>query len=226
VGLEQSISLRDAGLLVARWRKSTEKIASGKLLSLLKAGQIVAGFRFPGSTVWWIKIPTRYWNTVSNDEFRVIRFSRERKTSGAYKVRPGMFADEIVAQISQQRAPTSEEWKAALEATTRRYEVEIIERELTDFLARNADYSAQILSERKSKSGRHEKTGWRELSVIIGAYILKHYELTNERIKIKDASDIIYKIAREAGKGDLPATSTIKDVLSRICSQAETLSIN
>jgi hypothetical protein len=196
---ERSISLHDAGVQLAQLLHSKEKVASGKLLSLLKAGEIEAGFQFFGSTVWWIKIPTRYWATVSTDKFRVIRFTR-KSTSGAFKIRLGEFADEIIAQISQQlecqSAPTSEEWKALLKATTLQYEVEIIEREWANFLG---SYAAQLPLEKKSGSGRYAKTGWRNLSVIIGAYILKHCKTTNEEIKIQEANENIYKIAKREG---------------------------
>lgn len=225
---EQSISLHDAGVQLAQSLHSTEKVASDKLLSLLKAGKIEAGFQFLGLTVWWIKIPTSYWATVSNDKFRVIRFSKKR-TSGAFKIRLGQFADEIIAQISQplegRSAPISEEWKAVLKATTRLYEVEIIEREWANFLV---SYAARLPSKIRSTSGpgRFAKTAWRELSVIIGAYILNHCKTTNEEIKIQEASINIYEIAKSEGIADLPVASTIKDVVSKICSKAATLSMN
>jgi hypothetical protein len=222
---EQSISLHDAGVQLAQRLHSTERVAAGMLLSLLKAGRIEAGFQFPGSTVWWIKIPTRYWATVSNDKFGVIRLSTTRP-SGAFKIRLGQFADEIFAQISQQpegqSASPSEEWKAVLKATTRLYEVEIIECEWTKFLG---SYAAQLPSEIRSTSGRHAKTAWRELSVIIGAYILKHCKTTNEEMKIQEASINIYKIAKSEGIADLPVAETIKDVVSKIRSKAATLSM-
>jgi hypothetical protein len=81
-------------------------------------------------------------------------------------------------------------------------------------------------SERKSKSGRSEKTGWRDLSVILGAYILKHCETSREHIKIEEASKTIYDIAKNAGIRDLPAASTIKGVISHIRSKATTLEIS
>ena len=222
---EQSICLRDAGVQLAHSLHSTEKVASGKLLSLLKAGTIEAGFQFPGSTVWWIKIPTRYWVTVSTDKFRVIRFSKE-STSGAFKICLGQSADEIIAQISQQledqSAPTSEELKAVLKATTRLYEVEIIEGECTNFLA---SIAAQLPPEKTSRSGRYAKRALRELSVIIGAYILKHCKTTNEEIKIQEASEKIYQIAKSEQIADLPVAPTIKDVVSKIRQKAEALSI-
>jgi hypothetical protein len=69
----------------------------------------------------------------------------------------------------------------------------------------------------RSKSGRHAKTAWRDLCVIIGAYILKHCEITEEKIKINEASIKIHEIAS--------AASTIRDRLSQIFLKAETLSM-
>ena len=73
----------------------------------------------------------------------------------------------------------------------------------------------------KSKSGRHEKTGWQGLLVIIGAYITKHYQETHEHIKIEEASKNIYKLGLADRIPDLPAAPTIKGVLSKICAKAE-----
>jgi hypothetical protein len=77
----------------------------------------------------------------------------------------------------------------------------------------------------RSKSGRHAKTAWRDLCVIIGAYILKHCEITEEKIKINEASIKTHEIAKDEGIADLPAASTIRDRLSQIFLKAETLSM-
>ena len=64
-----TISLHDAGQRLAELHGSKEQIACGKLLSLLKTGQVKAGFQFPaGQTVLWITIPAHYWATVSSDK--------------------------------------------------------------------------------------------------------------------------------------------------------------
>jgi hypothetical protein len=225
VPFTKSISLRDAGLQLS---PRPGKVAYSTLLSLLKAGQIGAGFRFTGSTAWWIKIPTPYWSTVSSDKFRAIQISRRHHSSGAFKVRLGDFAKEIVALINQnlerQSALTSKEWEAVLKATTRRYEVEIIEQEWNDFLAQNP--LVGISSENKSTSGRQQKKGWRQTAIVIGAYILKHCQTTNEQIKIEEASRRIHEIAKKAKTIGLPEASTIKGALSEIRYMAEELSIN
>ena len=180
--IEQTISLRDIGRRLAPLQQSRDKVASDELLSLLKSGEIAAGFRFPGSAILWVKIPTHYWAQVTSAEFRQIRHSRNRKNSGVYTVSPGDFAEDIVTQVNEQlekkKSEASEEWKAVLKATTRSYEVEITEREWADYLVRHN--LTEPGPEIKSKSGRNQKKGWRDLSIIISAYIIKHYETMKE----------------------------------------------
>ena len=216
--VEQTITLRDVGRRLAPLRRSRDKVASDELLDLLKSGDIIAGFRFPGRTIFWIKIPAHYWSTISSNKFRVIRHSRNKKNSGAYKVRLGQFAEDIVNQVNEQlknkETDASDAWKAVLEATVRTYEVEITEDEWTNYLDRHN--LVEPGPEIKSKSGRHEKTGWQDLLVIIGAYITKHYQETHEHIKIEEASKNIYKLGLADRIPDLPAAPTIKGVLSKI----------
>jgi hypothetical protein len=172
--VEQTIPLRDIGRRLAPLQRSRDKVASDELLSLLQTGEISAGFRFFGRTIFWIKIPAHYWTKVSSNKFRNIRYSSKKKNSGAFKVRLGQFADDIVIQVNEQlenkKIEASDEWKAVLKATTHTYEVEITEREWADYLNRNN--LTEPGPEIKSKSGRNQKPGWRNLSIIIGAYIM------------------------------------------------------
>jgi hypothetical protein len=227
VTVEQTIPLRDIGRRLAPLRRSRDKVASDELLSLLQTGEISAGFRFSGRTIFWIKIPAHYWTKVSSNKFRNIRYSSKKKNSGAFKVRLGEFADDIVIQVNEQletkKSDASNEWEAVLKATTRSYEVEITERVWADYLVRHN--FTEPGPEIKSKSGRNQKKGWRELSIIISAYIIKHYETTKEEIKLEESSKKIHEIAKAEKIISLPAASTIKDELSKIRAKAETLSI-
>ena len=58
--------------------------------------------------------------------------------------------------------------------------------------------------------------GWRDLSVIISAYIIKHYETTKEEIKLEEAGKKIHEIGKADKIIGLVAPSTIKDELSKI----------
>ena len=225
--IEQTIPLRDIGRRLAPLQRSRDKVASDELLSLLTSGEITAGFKFPGCDILWVKIPTHYWAQVTSVDFRQIRHSRNRKNSGLYTVSAGEFADDIVTQVNEQlenkEADASNAWKAVLAATTCTYEVEITEREWVDYLHRHN--LTEPGPEIKSKSGRNQKKGWRDLSVIIGAYIIKHYETMKEEIKAGEASKKIHEIAKAGNIIDLPSASTIEDELSKIKARAETLSI-
>jgi hypothetical protein len=228
VTVEQTITLRDVGRRLARLRRSRDKVASDELLDLLKSGEITAGFRFPGRTIFWIKVPAHYWSEIRSDEFRVIRYSRKKKNSGVFPVSLGDFAEDIVTQVNEQlknnKSDASNEWKAVLEATIRTYEVEIKEAEWEDY--KNRNNLTEPSTEIKSKSGRHQLPSWRDLSVIIGAYLIKHYSKTKNPIKIEWAKEKIHAIAKAENDKVLPSADTIKEVLSKILSRAETISID
>lgn len=131
---------------------------------------------------------------------------------------------QVNERLENKKIEASDEWKAVLKATTRTYEVEIAEREWADYLHRHN--LTEPGPEIKSKSGRNQKKGWRDLSIIIGAYIIKHYETTKEEIKVGGASEKIHEIASKVDKiTGLPAARTIEDELSKIKARAETISI-
>lgn len=226
--VEQTITLRDVGRRLARLRRSRDKVASDELFNLLKLGEITAGFRFPGQTIFWIKVPAHYWSEIRSNEFRVIRYSRKKKNSGVFLVSLADFAEDIVTQVNEQlknkKSDASKEWKAVLEATIRTYEVEITEAEWEDY--KNRNNLTEPSTEIKSKSGRHQLPSWRELSVIIGAYLIKHYSETKNPIKIEWAKKTIHAIAEADNVEGLPSADTIKEVLSKILSRAKTISID
>jgi hypothetical protein len=79
---------------------------------------------------------------------------------------------------------------------------------------------------KESKLGRPPKN-WKEVCVIIGAYIIKHHQISpKDKIKVELASEVIHKIAEDDHVFDLPTAPTIKEALSKILSRAETISIN
>jgi hypothetical protein len=228
VTVEQTITLRDVARRLAPLRHSRDKVASDELLDLLKSGEITAGFRFPGCTILWIKIPVIYWVPFSSNKFRIIRHSSKKKNSGVLTVQLGEFAEDIVnqlnAQLENKKTKDLDEWKALLKATTLSYEVEITVSEWANYL--NRHNLTEPDPEIKSKSGRHQMPGWRDLSVIIGAYIIKHHSIEKEPIKLGEASIKIHQIAQAEKIIGLPSAPTIKEVLSNILSRAETISIN
>jgi hypothetical protein len=223
-----TISLHDAGRRLAELHGSREQVACGRLLGLLKTGQIKAGFQFSaGSTLSWIAIPAHYWAKVSSNKFKIIRYSKTSPKSGALTVRLSEFAEEVVTQLNEapghERA-ASDKWKGVLAATSHRYEVAIIEADWIAYEKQNPP--SEPAPKKKSKLGRPPKNR-KELCVIIGAYIIKHHQVSPEaKIKVELASEVIHKIAEDDKIFDLPTAPTIKEALSSILSRAETISIN
>ena len=112
---------------------------------------------------------------------KMIRYSKPSAKSGALTVRLGEFAQEVVAQVNQ--APgheqvASDKWKAVLAATSHRYEVAIIEADWAAYEQRNPP--SEPAPKKKSKLGRPQKN-WKDLCVIIGAYIIKHHQVSPGR---------------------------------------------
>jgi hypothetical protein len=224
MGIEPAISLHDVGARLAQIRGTRERVAAGTLLSLLKSGQLKAGFQFPSlpATVTWVTIPNDYWATVSNDKFRMIRYSSENRRSGVFKVRIGDFADVIApSMLDGAKGNLPAKLKAILSATTRSYEVEIKESEW------EAYRQNQPVMDAKGKSGRHQKQEWRDVCVIIGAYLMNYLmnyqQKTSKPLKPEHAAEAIFRHCKAAGMEHPPAAATIRDVLSNIQARSTTI---
>lgn len=217
----QTISLRDAGRELAKRSGATETVSSGKMLSLLQSGTLTAGFHFPlNDQLIWIEIPSAYWSKIGNDKFRVIRRVSDDKRSGAFKVALYNFA-KLVATQTGEANNNGRTLEAVLSAAAHSYEVMIAAADWQKYIDAQPDKSQS----RKLTGGRGEKTGWRDLSVIIGAYIIKHYQETKEHIKVEQASEFIHALAKKDQITDLPSARTIQDHLSKIRKEAGRLSI-
>ncbi len=230
---QPTITLRDVGRRLARLPSSkTGGIADGKLLGLLKAGELKAGFYFPGPYLSWIPISPSYWAGISSDQFRSIRRSDKKNLRGTFKVRLSQVADEYVGVVSKrlkrhERGNNDAIWKqvkATLAAASHRFEVLIREQDWEDYLKKHN--LEEPIPVEKRKAGRRQKEGWRQLCVLVGAYLVKHQRITTEQPKIEESARQIHKIGEAERIRGLPVWSTIKDALSEIFSKADTLSIN
>ena len=217
------ISLRDVVALLNPGSKTREY---SKLLGLLKAGQIKAGFRFPAFGSFWLEIPTAYWSNVDSATFRLkLRLDSDRPSSGTFRVKLADFAEQIGEVVAQRSKPgNSKHLAEVLAATERQYEVEILEEEWARFLEANPSHLPP--PPQKSTRGRQQLESWRDLCVYIGAYIMKHHKKTQERMKLVEASKRIHEIAKSEKIHGLPAAGTIERALSEIIAKAEEISID
>ncbi|MGB7102352.1 MAG: hypothetical protein WBD95_26765 [Xanthobacteraceae bacterium] len=152
-----------------------------------------------------------------------MRLDKDKPSSGTFRVRLADFAEQI-SEVVVQRSEAGKHFAEVLTATERRYEVEILEEEWARFLL--ASPSSLPSPPRKPKRGRQELESWRDLSVYIGAYIMKHHQKTKERMKLGEASKRIHEIAKNEGIDKLPSADTIGGVLSAIVAKAEVISID
>jgi hypothetical protein len=77
-----------------------------RLLALLKAEELKAGFEYPGIKVYWIQIPKSHWAGVNSRKFGVLWLKTNDPRTGTYLVRIADFADDVF-QVShkKQRKP-------------------------------------------------------------------------------------------------------------------------
>ena len=167
---------------------------------------------------------------------RLLYEADNKSKPGTYKVRISDFAEELVQAVRQElhQNPAKnldelnqtilDEFRRALSAASALYEVVVTERAWNNYLGRHS--LEEPTPSFKKKTGRTELPSWRALSIIIGAYLIKHHEITKEPLKIEEAARAIHEIAKGEDVAGLPAWPTIKDVLSAIRAKAETLSIN
>jgi hypothetical protein len=220
----ETITLRDVAIRLGKIKQPTTKaIADTQLLSLLKSGELKAGFDFPGRTKHWISIQPDYWLKIDSSKFRSIR----RNEGATFKVSIRDFADEysqlIFAESEiQNRATASnvslkDEFRIGLQAAARKYEVVVQAGEWEDYLKRH-QLREPVLIAQKGKGGRNPKAAWRELAEIIPAYLLACQAERLQPPRYETAADEIFKIAIDKGidANSLPQPSTLKDVISRI----------
>jgi hypothetical protein len=228
-----TIPLRDVARLLAKLPGSRRsKIDDKALLSLLKSGQLKAGFHFPGCELRWISIPATYWAKVGTDKFRSIQVSDHDETkTGIYKVRFRQFANEYIESLASGylKINTTKalndlmmtELREVIIHGSASYEVVILEEEWTNYLKGNRLEEPRLGS--KAKSGRKQKESWRDLAPIIGAYALAHGRKSKASMKVEESAKAIHAYAKKKGIPDLPAPDTIREIISQMHKEVEQL---
>jgi hypothetical protein len=228
---EPSLSLRKVALLLGKiHREPNGRPDLHTLLGLLRAGELMAGFEFPGTTkVYWIQIHTSYWTGISSYKFGSLRVRRGDKFKiGTYEVRISDFVDEYIDVISQeffsQKTDANtllNELKKALSAAQRRYEVGVTNEDWLGYLQQH-QIPAPVLQQRSS-AGRPPNPSWHHLAPIIAGYMMT---LDRSSHLSKDSAFIaknVHELASKEGIQEIPAVDTIRDTISKAFARAEKL---
>jgi hypothetical protein len=230
---EPPLPLRKVAQQLGQIKQPAGKPAVSELLGLLKSGELMAGFEFPGTKVCWIPIPTSYWTGISSHKFGSLRYlQHDKHKTGTYEVQISDFVDEYLQVVRHQfqgkgsdAAITMlyDEFRKALTAAPRPYEVGITNEEWTKYLKRHP-IPASAMQQKRSASGRHPKTSWHHLAPIIGAYLMT---LDNRPSGSRDHYSIaasVLEVASKEGIADLPAVETLRDLISKAFAKAGELS--
>jgi hypothetical protein len=214
---EETITLRESARRLARIRspKGT-KIESGKLLNVLRSGELKAGFYLLDGTVW-IEIPDAYWRGINTNKFAIGRKRGDSK-SGTYRVKANKFPNQVASTLynsqqtsERQSSPSRERLVAVIEETTKWYEVTIKTKDFLEYLQRKG------LEENKSTSNvGAPRKAWREVCSYMAAYFAAHQrDRGPEPLKIKQAKEDIHKFAKDDDVKNLPAEDTIREEISK-----------
>jgi hypothetical protein len=229
---ELTISLRQVAIRLGQLKSKKEKPDVDRLLTLLISGKLHAGFVFPSPVNRWIDIPQKYWAGIGTDRLLALNYVEgSTKKIGAFKVKLGDFAAQYVQSLAGSYSSPNgdkdgvvkallEEIQQALPLMARSFEVRVREEVWAAYLS-NHDL-LDPYERKKRTAGANQKEGWREMSEIIGAYILDHMRRKpNVKIKYSNAADEIHKCALAEGVNDPPGTSMIQDLLSKIDHRAK-----
>jgi len=191
------------------------------LLRLLKAGELKAGFEFPGTRVFWIPISTSYWTRVSSDKFRALQYkSGDRLKKGTYKVPISDFVDEYIQVVSPEitvSIPAAlDELRKALSAARQSFEVAITHEEWTKYLKQHQISDSAL--RRRPSSGRSEKSSWHHLLPIIAGFLMT--EKNPEQLSRDYIAAKVRELANKDGITDLPSVATIRDIISKTFKRA------
>jgi hypothetical protein len=208
---EQTMTLRDAAQSLARAKNpKATGIQSSKLLSLLRSGELKAGFYFFRGTIW-IEILLAHWQGIDSNKFRIGRKPDDPK-SGTYQVKANEFAEQVARTLwnNEQTGPTREQVTAVISETAKRYEVAVKTEDFQQYLLQHVD-----VNKATSNVGAPRKE-WREVCSYMAAYFAAHQrDRGAEHLKIKQAKEDIHKFAKEDGVKNLPAQDTIKEEISK-----------
>ena len=188
---EETTTLRDAARRLARAKNPKAKgIQSAELFSVLRAGNLRAGFFILEGSVW-VEIPISHWESLAREKFAGIGRKPNDPKSGSYRIRGNQFSDQIAKIISDQIQVDRHDPKTALAtisaviaAAEKMTEVTIKTRDITNYLQTlglNEQFST-------GKAGRHRKEGWREICSYMAAYMTAHFrDQPSKALKIKEA---------------------------------------
>jgi hypothetical protein len=223
----ETVTLRHIALQLAKFNdRKSRGINYVKLLGLLQSGQLKAGFYFPGREMRWVPIEPSYWQTVPSKKLKSVR----RDGGEVFKVRIGDFGRTYVDML---KADRPESKKLSIESAMQEFEVALLaSSESHEVLVPLAEWDRYLkgrgISEStgsKARGGRHPKAAWNELAVYIAAYLHAYHQKHKQPVNYETAAKEIHKFAIDDGidPASLPASGTIKDVISKVYVAAQNI---
>jgi hypothetical protein len=195
MSLDVTVSLREAALQLGRMTPpfGKNRLALPRLLALLRAGQVRAGFYFMTATPSWISIPLSHWAKVDQLAFRSLKISDGK---GTYKLSISKLSDEYAQLIETvtKNDILRTELKAVVALATQRWEVVLNGREWEQYLQHEGLQEPEPL-----QKGRPPKAAWRDVAYMLPAYLILNNRTSPKDWKTDHIATEIEQFAREQG---------------------------
>lgn len=215
----RELTLNEAARRLARIPdiRVSSKTATAPLLSLLRDGQLAAFAWYPSQVIPRLKVPTAYWQSIDNSDFKQIQFQRGKKSrKGTYSIMVeslfDTYLDAVFTAIGSEISTDvrDEALRADLRAVVNCFketrEVSIAETAWTEFLAARGYAEAEEQS--PGKRGRPEKA-WSDLFPFLVAEIVgPDLDL---KAKPEKMAEHVLQAAKAAGLQKLPALNTLDE---------------
>jgi hypothetical protein len=220
---DEVLSLREAARQLARLApsKKGEKIADAKLLQLLKAGKVRAGFHAPGITPIWVQVPSGYWLTISSATFKKIRVQQSSGRKGEFKVRLKSFPSEYAAARSTASAGAPSAADLLLEFLQHEddfFEITLPLREWEDHKKLLPEPLAEFVQDNasKEKTGRSELASWKNVNAILAVYLLKRNIRSSDDESCDSIATSVLDIAARMNVIRPPSHPTLEKEVGRV----------
>lgn len=210
----ETVDLRLAARILTR-KTQLKSLDYSVLLKLLIGGTIKAGFCVPGEPPIWIQIPNEYWARLHPSKFAKSKLGAESKI-GVHRVQLRQFAEQFVEACFRVPAPTAEtsiwakdHFRRYVREAEERFTV-VIDGQGWDRYLKEKDIDPNLPRDPKG-SGRPVLDGWKEMSVVLAAYVMK--ELTENPERRLDSLSVATGARALAGRkfpgAQLPSAGTL-----------------
>lgn len=219
---QDSLPLREVAKTLMSYRRYRDSSSEGRreLLDLLRAGSLLARFRFPSLKSPQIVIPATHWDKIRVGVFKT-RMNVTGSNSGDYVVIPRQFRTLYVSwfQANCKLPEDSEELSGALRAAGNQAEVYILVDDWERFVTAEGLGDTQHSDDQaKSSRGLPENQNWLAIMIEVAVELLKVSSEPRKPVALRIAEAALKRITPRE-KAPLPEAPTVAAEVRKVIRQ-------